>query len=68
MECLGELKGILGKGVAAVPHVYHFHIDHNAPFLLYLAPNSPGYYSHPKRNRRRWLCKNLGGGGGKQGA
>ena len=21
---------------------------------------SPGYYSRPKRNRRKWLCKNLG--------
>ena len=34
----GELKGILGKAVAALPHVYHFHIDHNAPFLFYSYP------------------------------
>ena len=24
-------------------------------------PNSPGYYSRPKRNRKQWLCKVLGG-------
>ena len=34
----GELKGILGKGVAELPHIYHFHIDHNAPFLFYSSP------------------------------
>ena len=49
-----------------------FTYDHNAPclppqknFTKPLFPISPGYYSLPKRNRRQWLCKILGG---KQGA
>ena len=54
---------------------HYFHIDYNAPcfpppnFAQPLFPNSPGYYNHPKRNRKQLLCKVffffffLGGGG-----
>ena len=37
--------------------------SHNAPCLppkFYITIVSPGYYSHPKRNRRQYLFKNLG--------
>ena len=45
--------------------IRHLHISHNAP---YFPPNfawslffiSPGYYSRPKRNWKRFLCKILG--------
>ena len=46
---------------------HYCHIDHNAPcfppqnFAYPLSPNYPGYYSRPKRNRKQWLCKVLGG-------
>ena len=42
---------------------HYFHIDYNAPcfppqnFAQPLFPNSPGYHSRPKRNRKQWLCK-----------
>ena len=45
--------------------IYHFHIDHSAPCLLYspqhftypLFPISTGYYIRSKKNRRQWFCK-----------
>ena len=55
--------------------IHLFHIDHNIPclptpppppkkknFAYSLFPIFPGYYSHPKRNQRQWLCKIWGGG------
>ena len=58
--------------------IYHFHIDHRAPCLLYspqhftypLFPISTGYYIRPKKNQRQSFCKcyffllGVGGDGG----
>ena len=56
--------------------IYHFHIDHSAPCLLYspqhftypLFPISTGYYIRPKKNQRQSFCKcyffSFGGWGG----
>ena len=45
--------------------IHYFHRDHNAlslptRSLHKLFPISLGYYSHPKGNRKQWLCKVLG--------
>ena len=60
--------------------IHNFHKDYNAPCLPSANPSPPpqkktdpwllfsfcpGFYSHPKRNRRQCLCKRLGD---KQGA
>ena len=43
--------------------IHHFHWDRNATCLPPSPPQEkgfqipPGCYSHPKRNRRKWLCK-----------
>ena len=55
-----------------LPHPYppSSHPPPPHQFSKPVSPVSPGYYSHPKRNRTQWLLHFFwpGGGGGKQGA
>ena len=48
--------------------LYHLHLSHNTPYLppklcITVVNFFPGYYGHPKRNKREGLCIFFWGGG-----